>query len=294
MGTRMSVGTALPSSTMPEGYTATPGPVLLDASINADITVDNASAGPGNATTVWTQPRDFEVDMQTVLLAALAHYGITDVPVLINGVYEPSQLRNAQGQVVPVITITMQSDVGTRTSIGELTGTFDVNSTQIQDGIPGDPTATPPIPTIIEPILPSTGTVTLKNQASTVSLDMSVYALDETLAKTTYFFCKTVLFAAEQTFADLGYINPPLRTAASRSTNILDADGGQKFLFEWTMTYQAMHYDFIAGVDALATIVGARANITTSDVPADTGGPIQETMLFADGTEESVVSGLEG
>ncbi len=260
--------------TMPIGYTADPLPITQGPP--TDLTQANDEDGPGNVEVVWTLPRDFEVDLQTVLQAAFTHYEILDVPVIINGVFEAAMLRkpdptdptNVQkGTIVPIVVINLTSDVGTRTSLGEITMSQTAPSPSLADGIPG----------AIDPVLEAGQQVTLKNQASRVAAAISIYCLDEQLAKATYLFTKTDMFAAESTFQSLGYIEPPMRTSASRSTNLLDFDGGAKFVFEWDMTYEGMHYDFIAGIDSLAELIAVRSEISSS---LDPDGQATQTAEF--------------
>jgi hypothetical protein len=262
---------------IPPGYTAVRIGVVPEVP-NNDFTAANDNAGPGLVTTVWTMPRDFEVDMQSVLQAIFAYYNLTDIPIILNGAFEPSQLRSAAGAIVPVITLCLSSDAASRESLGELTGRFTLPNPIVADGIPGDPNATPPIPPIVAPILEAGQHVTLKNQASNVGLDLSVYCLNRNLGKQTYYFIKTALFAAEQTFADLGYLNPPIRTSAAMQTGILDFDGGPKFLYEWQMSYEAKHLDFLAGIDTLASLIAVRS--TLADAAAVEPSTAQ-TVTFA-------------
>ena len=205
-------------------------------------------------TTVWSMTREFVADLAAVIQAALNHYGMNDVHVIENGVFETSMLHeppppdHPTGGVLksrPFISINLTSDVASRESLGEILSV----ATKADPGFILDP----------QNILNDDNVAIVKNQMSTVTADISVYDLNLQRANQMRLFVKTLMFACEATFASFGYIKPPLRTGSSWQTGIVEMAGGERMVFERTLTYEAAHFDFIAGIDDLARLIQAQS-----------------------------------
>jgi hypothetical protein len=211
---------------------------------NADLLAPNDNAPDGQVQTVWNLPRDMKTDVAVVLQTAISSFGL-DIVVIKNGIFEQAKLRNPDTtKTRPVITVARTQDSAQRMGVGELDGNYQkLDPRLIATAIDG--TA----------LLADGGSATVYNQASDVTVDVTIYDLNEMRADQTYLFVKTIMFAAERTFTSLGYLKPPIRTGGSDGGSILDSDGGPKFCFERTLTYQAEHLDYIGAVDTLAHLI---------------------------------------
>jgi hypothetical protein len=236
-----------------------------------DLTKPDDNLPDGEVTTVWNTPRDMKVDVAIILIAAFDHFKL-DVKTVKTGVFEQALLVNPDTKKSrPVVSVERTSDVATRKALGELDGVYDEDDPRF-NGKNADGT----------PLLQDGATMILKNQASLVTVDVTIYDLNQQRADQMYLLIKTIMFASQNTFKNLGYINPPLRTAGTDSQSILDMDAGGKFLFERTLTYQGEHLDYIGGIDALAQLIAFESELVSEiapDNPATTTvnlGPVEE------------------
>lgn len=218
----------------------------------SDLLAPNDNAADGSVSTVWNLPRDMKTDVAVVLLTAVQQFGL-NVLVIKNGIFEQAKLHDDAGNQRPVITVARTSDSAERMALGEVDGSYKKNDPRlIEKNAAGTST-----------LLGPKGSATVFNQASVVTVDVTIYDLNEMRADQVYLFVKTVMFAAEEAFKNLGYIKPPIRTSGTDGGSILDGDGGQKFLFERTLTYQGEHLDYIGAIDTLARLIAVQQNTET-------------------------------
>jgi hypothetical protein len=227
-----------------------------------DLTAPNDNEPDGQVTTVWNMPRDMKTDVAVVLQSSFTYFNL-DVPVRKLGAFEFSLLRNPDTKKERcVVTVSRSNDSAERMGLGELDGVYQqLDPNLIATNADGTPL-----------MADDAQQAFITNQASTVTVDVTIYSLNEMMADQLFLLVKSILFAAEKTFQSLGYIKPPIRTAASDALSIVDMDGGGKFLFERTLTYVGEHLDYIGGIDTLASLIVATETlidpVDTSDTDA--------------------------
>jgi hypothetical protein len=229
-----------------------------------DLTAPNDNEPDGSVTTVWNMPRDMKTDVAVVLQSSFTYFEL-DAPVRKLGAFEFSLLRNPDTKRERcVVTVNRTADSAERMGLGELDGVYQQMDPRL--------TATNADGT---PLMANDGQQAfITNQASNVTVDVTVWCLNEIMADQMVLLIKSILFAAEKTFQSLGYVKPPLRTNVTDAVSIVDMDGGAKFLFERTLTYQGEHLDYIGGIDTLASLISATETLVDPLEPSDTEAQI--------------------
>jgi hypothetical protein len=219
---------------------------------------------PDDTSVIWPLPIDAKIDTAVLIKQGLEQFGqpLASIPVLRDGTFQASLLRmysvskmddlaHAKTVPIPVIQVSRAGDSASRISVGEIAE----QGRKTSEG--GD------IVTNSETI-PEDAELFLRHQVSDVTVEVNIYDLVESRADQLYKLVKTIMFAAEETFRNLGYLNVIRTNGVDNAGLILDVPGGEALIFVRTLTYQMKHMDFIAGVFQLATLV---AQELTLDAP---------------------------
>jgi hypothetical protein len=224
--------------------------VVSDESTNPDLTT------PDDVNVVWPLPRDAKSDVCVILKAALAQFGqpLGSIPVIKDGTFQASLLRiynvnsvtdlaHATTTPQPVIQVARAADVARRISAGEVAQGFNQRTSAGGNIVTNSNT------------LPEDAEVFLRTQASDVTIEINIYDTFESRADQLYLLVKTVMFAAEKVFMDLGYLNVLRQNGVDNAGLTLDVPGGEALIFVRTLTYLMTHLDFIAGVGQLGKLI---------------------------------------
>lgn len=219
-----------------------------------------------NQKVVWPLPRSMKIDMATILIASLQHFGLgQNVKVVTTGSFLPAMMRSEDYLERTVVVLQRASDAAERDAIGELTDVFTL--TDIASGRVLDPQE-------ILAAVPDLDDVVMKDQVSAEMVDVWIFDENDERAEQMYLLLKTVFFACTKTFmTELGYkdfIRVNGQDAASLESA---AQGGTFVVFQRNLMYRGLHIDFIAGIDQLARLI--QQQFTSTAPPRDeTLGPV--------------------
>lgn len=217
-------------------------------------------AEPDGKAVIWPTPHDAKIDVATCLRLSLDRFELCDVPVNLDGSFQESQLTNAHGQSVPVITVLRTADITVRQALGNYVGPFIGSESPLLD----------PCNEIAK-----NGEVDVFAEWSRVSVDVTISDTNADRANQMYLIVKYIMMSAQKAFREIGYLDIK-RVNGVDQTQVSPDSPGAGLIFTRTLSFEALHPDFMASTPTLVHLVKQSLTIPSLD---EHPGPVVSTAV---------------